>query len=139
MTVFVGYGRFTVDDQGTCTSGCDEESLCSSFSWQNFRNGNFNESRAHEANGMAYFVYPAINNSLTYFGKSKVKNVSGSKIYFKAFSPLPLEKQVRGIRSQNFLGVVWGTGTYRYLNMQQEMRFEQLLKEAYHLNSFSSE
>lgn len=123
IKVFIGHGRFEVDNYGTCISECWEASLCSSFSWESHL-GNFNESRAH---GSAYFVYSARDNSLTFWGKSQIRDVAGNRVHFEPFSPLPDERYVHGLRAKDFLGTVWGNSTYRYLSEQQEGNLKQLV------------
>jgi hypothetical protein len=119
----IGHGTFTVDNNGVCTSACWESSLCSSFSWESLI-GDYDVNRA---NGDTYFVYPARDNSLTYFGASRVRSVNGNKIYFEPFSPLSDHARIRGLRAIDFLGKKWGMGTHRYLNDSQEERFVALI------------
>jgi hypothetical protein len=113
----IGNGRFQTDEQGNCTSGCREETLCTEYFWQGYR-GNVS---AQKARGAAFFVYPDCGDgSLVLWGRSRVERVEGCRVHFGECQPLPEDMWLAGLRARDFLGADWRSGTYRFLDETQE-------------------
>jgi hypothetical protein len=126
LIVDIGSGKFRVDENGYCQSGCIESELCTKYCWESF-NGAFSRERAV---GTSFFVFPDTDNSLIFWGKSQIKYVDGNKMYFDDFKPLPENKWIRGLKAIKLLGKKWGNGTYRYLDDSQEHYLTNLMRIA---------
>jgi len=100
--------------------------LCKEYRWR--KHGKILiESRAE---GLVFFVFPDVDNSLVLWGMSKIKEVKGNEIYFDEFKPLPPEKWVRGLSSKDLIGKHWGSGLYRYIGPDKEAKLKELIKES---------
>ena len=124
--VYIGYGTFRIDENGTCVSEYDEAVLCTDYCWPCHR-GRINPKRAE---GTAFFVFPSKDKSgrqpLTLWGYATIKRTEGSKVVFHPFEPLPQDKWVRQLSAKDILGKPWGKGTYRFI----DSRTEDILMEA---------
>jgi predicted HNH restriction endonuclease len=113
---------FKIDKKGNCLADCWESTLCSKFFWGNEK-GNFDIDRAK---GKVFFIFADVDGSRVLFAKSKVKKVTGDKVYFERFRLMPPEKWIDGISLIELLGKKWGEGTYRYID---DKTIENKLKE----------
>lgn len=116
---------YKIDENGNCMANCWESTLCTEYSWLN-KNGYFDTNRAK---GNVFFVFPAYDNSLVLWGKSRVSKVIGDKIYFNKFKPMPAEKWIRDLPANFILGKNWGHGTFRYIDSQIENKLKNLINE----------
>jgi hypothetical protein len=114
---------YEIDKNGNCVSKvCWEQSLCKEYRWKSGKN--FDRNRAE---GLVFFVFPDVDNSLVLWGMSKIKEVKGNEIYFDEFKPLPPEKWVRGLSSKDLIGKHWGSGLYRYIGPDKEAKLKELI------------
>jgi hypothetical protein len=122
--VDVGYGRFTFDEEGVCTSACDEARLCTELVWHSYH-GKVDKKRAEGT--AAYFVFPDIDSTLTLWGRATIDCTEDKRVRFLPFSPLPEEQWVRHLRADEILGKPWGQGTYRFIDSVTEAHLEILI------------
>lgn len=93
---------YRLDKNRNCTARSWESTLCTEYFWGSTI-GNFGP----RAQGIVFFVFSDIDNSLVLWGKSEVDRVEGDRVYFKKFKPVPSEKWVRNLSAEDILGVPW--------------------------------
>lgn len=128
VTVRIGLGKFSVNKNEECNSGCEEERICIDFKVLGNNGKSFDSDRAV---GNIYFVYSDINNSLVLWGYSKIVGVKKEIILFEPFEPIQEKHRVNNLIPIRFLGKPWGSGRYRYLTEKQEENLKfKILKQS---------
>jgi len=99
---------------------CVEAELCTEYYWENFRS---QFSRRARLGQVVLFVFKERDRSYTLWGKSEVQSIpedfmnqGRKRIYFKPFEPLPSYKWQRNLTSEEIVGALFGSGTYRYID-----------------------
>jgi len=109
---------------------CWEQVLCKKYFW-----GNVKGKWSSVYKGMpVYFVYTALDNTLTLWGHSSIKNINNDPgldypyIEFEPFKPLAEEKAVKGLTGEMITGKHWRQLNFRYLDEKHEAYLASLIK-----------
>jgi len=122
-----------------CSGHCWERYICTDYRWGCYPKGN-TFARAYK--GMkVFFVYKHFAGDYTIWGTTRVVSIDSEPmqtgkdfedgykfIHFEPFEQLPREKWVSGLYDKQLVGAGWRQGRFRYINGEQELHLEKLIK-----------